>query len=208
MKQEVNINLEIASQVAKHRPEIGTVGSCLGAQFSKPQASACLPEYEKTIQEAKDGGNVALTLNRSPRKFRAITVDVISTKVTADIDNTVVILVNEGLDSEIRIPVNSDMTKAGLVTDDAIAKALKGEDTNIHFSDLDKLVKCLNILNQNEIARLTAVAADIEKAKQRIQSAIAENLNKAEKYKRERGASSDTSVLEGSESPVTIKLHE
>ena len=150
-----------------------------------------------------------IVLSRAPRKFRAITTDVVSTKITTDLDGTVIVLVNEGTESEIRIPVNADMTKAGVVTDEAVAKALKGEDSNIHFSDLEKLTKILNNLNQNEKARLVKVREDIDLALKRIDSAIAENIKKVETYKRELAVNNNTSVLEtGGGSSVEINLHE
>lgn len=204
MNKEVTINMAIGP----NRPFISKVGSTLGCQFSKPEAVSCLPDYEKKIQAAKDNNNIEIVLNRPARKFRAITVDVISTKVTTDLDGTAIILVNEGLDSELRIPISPDMTKAGIVTDDAVAKALKGEDTNIHFSDLEKLVKILNVLNQNEKNRLTRVREDIDLAIKRIDSAIAENVKKVEVYKRELHLDANTSVLESHDGTVQINLHE
>ena len=205
MNKEVTLSVAIAP----NRTAISTVGSSLGCSFSKPEASSCLPDYDKKIQEAKNIGSVDIVLCRAPRKFRAITTDVVSTKVTTDLDGTVIVLVNEGLESEIRIPVNSDMTKAGVVTDEAVAKALKGEDSNIHFSDLEKLTKILNNLNQNEKARLVKVREDIDLALKRIDSAIAENIKKVETYKRELSTSNNSSVLETSaNSSVEIKLHE
>lgn len=203
-----DVTININTQVAAHRPEISTVGSTLGCQYSKPEASVALKDYEKKIQEAKENGGLGISLSRIPRKLRAITVDVLSTKVTTDIEGNVIILVNEGLEGEIRIPVNDQMTQAGIVTDDAILKALKGEDTNIHFSDIEKLVKTLNIMNQNEKARLEAVKADIELAIQRIDSAIAENAGKVDRYKRERGNNPNQTVIENGNSHVQINLHD
>jgi len=207
----MNTNKEVSISVAigSSRPAISAIGSALGCTYSKPEASSCLPDYDKKIAEAKAIGSVDIVLSRPARKFRAITTDVISTKVTTDLDGTVVILVNEGLDSEIRIPVSSDMSKAGVVTDDAVAKALKGEDTNIHFADLEKLVKILNTLNQNEKTRLIKVREDIELALKRIDSAVAENIKKVETYKRELSIDNAKTVLEtGKNSSVEINLHD
>lgn len=201
-----DVTVNINSQIAAHRRPISEVGSSLGCQFSKPEASVVLKDYEQKIQEAKENGGLGISLSRIPRKLRVVTVDVVSQKITTDIEGQVIILVNEGLDSEIRIPVNDQMTQAGVVTDDAILKALKGEDTNIHFSDIEKLAKTLNIMNQNEKARLEAVKADIELAIQRIDSAIAENNGKVERYKRERGASSTRTVVENGSTSVEINL--
>lgn len=198
-------NLTINLAVAPNRPYISKVGSTLGCSYCKPEASSCLPEYEKKIKEAQP---IDITLSRAARKFRIRTIDVLSTKVTTNIDGTVVVLINEGLEGELSIPVNEDMTKAGLVTDDAVAKALKGEDTNIHFTDVEKLAKILNTLNQNEKTRLQKVIEDAQLAIKRIDSAIAENVKKVETYNHELHISGDTSLLETkSGDTVQINLH-
>ena len=200
---EVTVNLAIAN----NRRPISNIGSTLGQQYCKPEASVCLPDYERVIDEAKQNDNLKLTLNRVPRKFRIITTDVISTKVTTDVDGTVVVLVNEGLDSEIRIPVDSNMTHAGVVTDDAVRKALRGEDVNIHFTDIEKLNKQINILNQNEINRLEEVISQATLAKKRLESAKAENEKKVETYKRERGSLVNQTPLEnGADAAVQINV--
>ena len=205
MNKEVTLGVAISS----NRPVISTIGSSLGCSYSKPEASSCLPDYDKKIQDAKQLGSVDIVLSRPARKFRAITTDVVSTKITTDLDGTVVVLVNEGLESEIRIPVNSDMTKAGEITDEAVAKALKGEDINIHFTNLEKLVKILNTLNQNEKSRLIKVREDIDLALKRIDSAIAENIKKVETYKRELNVDGMTTVVEdGKGGTVQINLHD
>lgn len=204
MNKEVSLNVSIGT----NRPYISKVGSSLGCSYSKPEASSCLPDYDKKITLAKENG-IDITLSRAARKFRIKTVDVLSTKITQDLDGTVIVLVNEGMgDDELRIPVNSDMTKAGIVTDDAVAKALKGEDSNIHFSDIEKLAKILNTLNQNEKTRLIKIKEDVELAIKRIESAIAENLKKVETYKHELNVDGSKTVLETSDGTVQINVHD
>lgn len=200
---EININ----STIAQHRPEFSAIGSTLGAQYSRPEAKTCLPDYEKKIQTARENGNVDLVINRAPRKFRIITHDVRSAEISTDIDGTVVVFINKGIEgSELRIPVNDDMTKAGVVTDEAVAKALKGEDPNVHFIDVEKLCKHINILNQNELSRLDALIKDATDAKKRIESAIAENVKKAEQYKAERGNNPMMGMLQNGGSTVEINV--
>ena len=91
MNKEVTLSLAIAP----NRTAISSVGSSLGCSFSKPEASSCLVDYDKKIQDAKNIGSVDIVMNRAPRKFRVITTDVVSTKVTTDLDGTVIVLVNE-----------------------------------------------------------------------------------------------------------------
>lgn len=200
---EININ----STIAQHRPEFSAIGSTLGAQYSRPEAKTCLPDYEKKIQTARENGNVDLVMNRVPRKFRIITHDVRSAEISQDLDGTVVVIINKGIEgSELRIPVNDEMTKAGIVTDEAIAKALKGEDTNVHFIDVEKLCKHINILNQNELSHLDVIIKDATDAKKRIESAIAENVKKAEQYKAERGNNPALGMLQNGNTTVEINV--
>lgn len=203
MNPEVNINF--VSTVAQNRRSISAVGSTLGAQYATPKAAEVLKDYQKVIAEAKAGENLKLVLNRPPRKFRAHTEDILSTEIVTDLDGTVVVVVNKDRESELRIPVSPDMTHAGVVTDDAVQKALKGEK-NIFFNDVPKLVTLMNNLNQNEIARIDAVMNDLKLAKQRIESTIAENVQKAKQYTAETGTSSHTTPLESGSTTVHVNI--
>lgn len=198
---EINLNLAIAN----NRRPLSLVGSTLGAQYAKPEAVSCLPDYDKKIAEAKTSGDLQLVLNRPPRKLRIRTEDIVSAEITADLDGTIVVIINKDKESELRIPVSADMTKAGIVTDDAVRKALKGEK-NLFFNDVKKLTSLLNNLNQNELNRIDSVIADLQLAKKRIESAIAESSKKAEQYEQESGKSSRTSVLENGNGSVEINV--
>lgn len=200
-----NVNLNIA--IANNRRPLSIVGSTLGAQYATPEAVICLPDYDKKIAEAKTSGDLTLCLNRPPRKLRSRTEDILSAEVTTDLDGTVIVIINKDRESELRIPVSADMTKAGIVTDDAVRKALKGEK-NIFFNDVKKLASLLNNLNQNEISRINAVIEDLQLAKKRIESAIAENTKKAEQYEQESSNGSRTSVMEnGNNAATTININ-
>ena len=65
------------------------------------------------------------------------------------------------------------------MTQEAVAKALKGED-NSFFLNADNLVKILNHANEAEVRNLTELRNRLDKMIQNIQAGIAENKQKAE----------------------------
>ena len=92
---------------------------------------------------------------------------------------------NRGIDgAEVSVPVSPGMEQIGKVSDDAIGNALRG-DINVIFADPGKLAASLNILNVAERKRCTDLIENLKKMVQQIDSAIAENVKKAESYNRE-----------------------
>ena len=57
------------------------------------------------------------------------------------------------------MPISPDLSKVGQVTEDAVAKALRG-DQSIIFSNVEMLVKQCNTANQAEINRIEGYKGD------------------------------------------------
>lgn len=202
--KDVNIDVAIAS----HSREVSKVGATLGAPYCRPEASTCLPEYEKKIKAAHENDDLDLVLNRNVRKFRVITVTVRNVCTEIGLDGSPMIVVNKGIEGEeLHLPINDDLSKAGVVTEDAVRKALKGEDPNIHFVNPQKLTIHINQLNRNELARLQQVQSDIELAIKRLNSAIAENVKKAEEYERIYATINNPTKIEGVGSGANVEIH-
>lgn len=183
MTDEVKISIQ--SEVAKHRVPASIIGSTLGHQFCKPEAHACIKEFEKRVAEAAAAGNMDILPNRAPRKFRVKTFDVLN--VVADVvRGETGIVINKGIESsEVFLPFNEDMTQVGKMTSDAFMKALKGVDKNIIFSDVKATVDEANAYNNDEIKRIERAIKMLEDAKKNILSAIGENNAKAKSYLQE-----------------------
>lgn len=183
MTDEVKITIQ--SEVAKHRVPASIIGATLGHQFCKPEAHACIKEFDKKVAEAAASGNMDILPNRTPRKFRVKTFDVLN--VVADVvRGETGIVLNKGIESsEVFLPFNEDMTQVGKMTSDAFAKALKGVDKNIIFSDVKATVDEANAYNNDEIKRIERAIKVLEDAKKNILSAIGENNAKAKSYMQE-----------------------
>lgn len=183
MTDELKINIQ--TEVAKRRVPASIIGSTLGHQFCKPEAHACIKEFDKKVAEAASNGNMDILPNRTPRKFRVKTFDVLN--VVADIvRGEPGIVLNKGIESsEVFLPFNEDMTQVGKMTSDAFTKALKGIDKNIIFSDVKATVDEANAYNNDEIKRIDRTIKMLEDAKKNILSAIGENNAKAKTYLQE-----------------------
>lgn len=184
-------DIQIDLQIAQNRKPISVIGSTLGAQYAVPEAKSCneFKDYTSRQQEVRNGNNIDFCLNRAPRKVRMLTHDIRAHAIEQNpIDQTLEIVINGGHPGELRIPVGPNLETAGVVTDDAIGRALRGEDPNIFFSDQKKLATIINNSNRNEIARLKRLRDQIDKAMADIESTIAQNEKKAELYAREMQA--------------------
>lgn len=174
----VNVNLGV---VADFRKPISMVGASLGTCFFKAEARAGMPDFEQKVLQVKQGGNIQFCLNRTPNRYRVTDHEVLSVQVGSDATGATKVYINKDSDGEVSIPVVPGMDKIGVVTEDALGKALRG-DSNIIFSDVRKLVAQVNTLNTDEKTRLEAIRAEIDKCIAQIDSAISANNKKASDY--------------------------
>lgn len=179
---EIQVNPTV---VANNRKPVSILGSFLGTQYYKPEARATWPEFEKTKLGVEQAGNVDIITNRTPRRYRMTGHDIIKVEIGQDPTGATNVYMNRGIDgAEVSVPVSPGMEQIGKVSDDAIGNALRG-DTNVIFADPGKLAASLNILNVTERKRCTDLIENLKKMVQQIDSAIAENVKKAESYNRE-----------------------
>lgn len=182
---EPKVNVAI---VAANRKPISMIGSSLGTQFFQAEARASIPEFEKLKLTVEQNNNVDFCLNRTPRRYRMTGHDILGANVVEDAIGTTKVVLNQGLDSQVSIPVVAGMERIGIVTEDALGKALRvkpGEPNNYIFSDAKKLAMQLNQYNLDEKARLTKMVEVLTKCISQLDSAIAENNKKADQYQNE-----------------------
>lgn len=184
---------KVTKVIADNRKPISMIGANLGTQYFKAQARAAWPEFEKAKMEVENGGDISFIINRSPRRYRLTGHDVVSVMVGSDAAGATKIYLNKDSEGEVSIPVVAGMEKIGVVTDDAIGKALRG-DTNIIFSDPKKLAQQLNVLNNDEKTRLVVLRDQLNKFISQLDSAIAENNKKADTYCSELLSSAPSNV--------------
>lgn len=180
------IDVNVESKISKNCQMISQFGSRLGTQFYKAEGREVWQGGKEGFENDKkaiaNGESQAFILNRSPRKFLAKSHRITGTQIVKDeITGDVVVLVNpDGKGGyDLCLPITNDLIRVGIVTQEAVAKALKGDD-NSFFLNADNLVKILNHANEAEVRNLTELRGRIDKMIQNIQAGIAENKQKAE----------------------------
>ena len=177
--------------IASNRKPISIVGSNLGSQYFNASAREAWPNYAEEKLNVEKGNNVELILNRSPRRYRMKGYDITSVIIAKDATGADKVFINKDQESEVSIPIAAGMEKIGFVTDDAIARALRGDKSMI-FANAEKLAQQLNNYNMDEIHRLKAIIDRCNRMIQQIESSVAENNKKVNDYKRELLSSSTT----------------
>ena len=186
---EINVNI-VETTIRSNRTPLSMLGARMfGQDVFTPQTRFFNPDHDKVLEQAKQGSNISLVLNRSPRRFAIgyITIESMVTKQNAIGD--VVCRLNEGTDNQIDIPLGENSTKFGETTEEAVQNALKDKNSKAVFSDPKDLCSILNDLNRGEISRLDAVIEQAQKAKAQCMSAIAANEKIVADYEREKAES-------------------
>lgn len=184
----INVNT-----VINNRKAISVVGGALGTQYFKASARAAWPDFDKEAAAVKAGGDADLILNRTPRRYRLRGTDVYSMQIGTDGSGSTVVFINKDSEDELVIPISADMTHAGIVTEDAVGKALRG-DSSIFFQDPKKLAKTLNNYNLAEKQKLEGLRKKIDRMITALDSTIKENEQKAEKFITELTSSNSDSI--------------
>lgn len=185
------IEVNVENTISKNCQLISQFGSRLGTQFFKPERRSIWQggdqQFEKEKKAIMSGESNGFILNRCPNKFRIKSFRITGTQIVKDeVTNEIVILVNPDGNGgyALRLPITNELVRAGVVTQEAVAKALKGDDDNF-FLNADNLVKFLNNANDAEYRALRELRDNIDKMMQAIQACIAENKQKAEASSRE-----------------------
>jgi hypothetical protein len=204
--------VDLSRVTADNRPELRLLGGTLGTKYFKAEARAAILNFEERKVEVERSGNIDMILNRTPRRFYVKDYDVQSVALVTDALGSAKVVLNQGKDEAVSIPISSDGKTFSNVTDDALGKALRG-DQSIVFSNAKKLVDQINTLNRDEKERLLKLAEEIKKSIQQIDSAIASNDKKVSDYYKELAKSTSTDdsttvVLNVDGSSETLKSDE
>lgn len=185
------IDINVESKISKNCQMISQFGSRLGQQFYKAEGREVWQGgkegFEKDKASIANGENQSFILNRSPRKFLVKSHRIVGTQIVKDeVTGEIVVLVNpDGKGGyDLCLPITNDLIRTGIVTQEAVAKALKGDD-NSFFLNVDSLAKILNHANDCEVRNLTEIRDRIDKMIQNIKAGIAENKQKADAASKE-----------------------
>ena len=178
----------VLNAISNNRKNLAIVGSNLGGQFHQVDVRPSIPNFDDEASRIASEGNVELFFNRTPKRYRMVSRDIINIGTKADVTNQPIVYINQdenGL-SEVQIPFSSDMNEFASINDNALKEAIKGDKSKI-FADPDKLVPQLNAINNKEIRNIEHLEKILGKIKKQIEDTIAENNRKVITYKRELG---------------------
>lgn len=192
-----------ATVVASHRRALSNVGKTFGGQFFRANQEDTNPRQAQDVIDSENNNNLDLVLNRSPRRFKQFGTDIVAVEIGEDAQGASMVYINRGrkkqvgdkvFSQEAIIPVSDDMRVDSDASDDAIlAEALKGDKTKI-FADPEMLTEKLNILNDNEIARLDKLIQKLQAWRKLIIDTKNSNIDKARKYRSERTSTSAAEI--------------
>ncbi len=169
--------------IGKHRKALSILGSTLGAKFFQAETRTCWPNFEEDAINAKSN-KLEIIINPDPKRYRLTGHDIIGVTTGLDAVGASKVFLNEGQKDEVSIPIGTNMEHIGAVVDDAVGKALHG-DQSIIFSDAEKLCSVLNTYNNDEKARLEALRDKLDKQINAIDQTINKNNQKVAEYRRE-----------------------
>ena len=184
MNEQKTVN---AAVISKHRKALSILGSTLGAKFFQAETRTCWPNFEEDNINAKTN-KLEVILNRDPKRYRLTGHDIIGVTTGVDGVGASKVFLNEGQKDEVSIPIGSNMEQIGAVVNDAVSKALHG-DQSIIFSDAETLCGVLNTFNNDEKTRLESLRDKLDKMINAIEQTINENNQKVAEYRRELVAS-------------------
>ena len=199
------IDLNVESKISKNCQMISQFGSRLGTQFYKPEVREIWQGGKEGFENDKksilSGDSQGFILNRSPRKLLLKSHRIVCTQIVhepEELGGRVVIIVNpDGKGGgDLILPIDDGLIRAGVVTQEAVARALKGEEDTF-FLNADSLTKILNHANEAEVRSLTSLRENIDRMIQNIKAGIAENKQKADSANSEWVNSAITPDLSG-----------
>lgn len=201
--EKVNVNV-----VANNRKPLSNIGSMFGCQYFKAELREHDTNFTKRELQTKQGGNVDLMPNRTLHRYRMTDFDVVSVNFVTNPDGSNSVIFNMGTDDEVVLPVDSNMNQVGVVNENALKDALRGDDKNIIFADAENLVSLLNRMNQAEINRAESMIKEMETAIKQIRRAMDENQKKAELYTSQIVNSTPAPTTHGTEVNINITTTE
>lgn len=186
-----------AAVVANNRRALNNIGKSFGGQFFRASQENTNLTQEQDVIASENNNGLDLVLNRSPRRFKLVGTDIVKVEVGEDAQGASLVYINRGLkkvvgdkefSQEAVLPISPDMRLDSDASDDMVLKAALNGDRSKIFADSDALVEKLNLLNDNEIARLDKLIDKLQRQKKMIIDTKNSNIDKARRYRAERTA--------------------
>lgn len=190
VSKEVEIN--ISNVLSGNRQAASFAGAMLGKAYTEVEERDCWQGgsegFENDRKAAATPGVAALVTNRSPKKYRLRTKDILGAQVHQNkLTGEVGIAINLRADGtyDLFFPLNgNNPVIAEKSMEDAVFDALNNEGENF-FLDAEKVAAIINAANKAEVKNIEVLINSLSKMKQNIQGAIIENDKKATEIAKE-----------------------
>ena len=197
----------VLNAVTSNRRNLAIIGANLGGQFHQVDVRPSILNFAEESARIAVEGNVELYLNRTPKRYRMVSRNIVNIGTKADLTGQPVVFINQdekGL-SEVQIPFSSDMKDFAAISDDALKAAMQGDKSKI-FADPEKLAMQMNSVNYKEVKNIDNLIKMLTNFKKGIEDTIAENNAKVATYKRELGLNNSDKIKPSVE--VNVELSE
>lgn len=178
------INIQVVEQnrqnLAKFRP-------LFGARIFRAVRIPVITDFNLRSEQANQ--NNGLFINRNIYRYKSQSIDITALDLEKGIDDEWEVVINKdkvdeaGNSIEIRCPLGDNkFTKEATVEN--LAEALKkdGSGKNYYFSSGKQLTEQINRLNDKEQQKAEALAAELKKISETIQTTKEKNLASTESY--------------------------
>lgn len=178
------INIQVVEQnrqnLAKFRP-------LFGARIFRAVRIPVVTDFNLRSEQANQ--NNGLFINRNIYRYKSQSIDITALDLEKGIDDEWEVVINKdkvdeaGNSIEIRCPLGDNkFTKEATVEN--LAEALKkdGSGKNYYFSSGKQLTEQINRLNDKEQQKAEALAAELKKISEAIQTTKEKNLASTESY--------------------------
>lgn len=190
------INIQVVEQnrqnLAKFRP-------LFGARIFRAVRIPVVTDFNLRSEQANQ--NNGLFINRNIYRYKSQSIDITALDLEKGIDDEWEVVINKdkvdeaGNSIEIRCPLGDNkFTKEATVEN--LAEALKkdGSGKNYYFSSGKQLTEQINRLNDKEQQKAEALAAELKKISEAIQTTKEKNLANTESYYRQLDGKTEVNV--------------
>lgn len=178
------MNTTVSATIEANRKILSTIGQSLGTGIFQVEPRSCDPDFEKNKLLVQQNDDLTLMVNREIKRYHIFSHNIRTVAVGLDAQNASKVDLITDSDKKISLPITTDLTQAGKVTDDALRAAIKG-DKNIIFANARKLCDEVNAINRNEIGRVEKLIETLQAIKSGLNNAIIANEKKANDYEKQ-----------------------
>lgn len=193
---EINVKIQ-----EKSRKVVAAYGAVFGKQLLTVRQVNVDNKYFEKKADAETTG--ILITNRPVKRYKIQRIDITSIRLRKDIDNSLSIVINEGLKDEsgnsieIVRPIEMPRFNVEPTTENiqkAIESSVNGIGEPLYFNNVEKLTEAVNRANKNEILRVKNLIENLNGAVSCLEQTIDKDTKRAIEYRKSLGENDDVTV--------------